>query len=1091
MPKRILISSLVLAAATAAAAEPLPGSISLGQWLDRSRDGVRQDGETEPVPAPIPQLEQWMGSAWYQVYTTPTQAGDRRVWSSLVPGRYRARFTTYSPFRFAAADQGGDDSRDSDVAVDGTVELVIADGEALSADAGHVDMTGSISLGQWLDRSRDGVRQDGETEPVPAPAPQLEQWMGSSWYQVYTTPTQVGDRRVWSSLFPGRYRARFTVNPPFRFATADQGGDDARDSDVAADGTVELVIADGEALSVDAGHVDMTGSISLGQWLDRSRDGVRQDGETEPVPAPIPQLEQWMGSSWYQVYTTPTQAGDRRVWSSLVPGRYRARFTTYSPFRFATADQGGDDARDSDVAADGTVELVIADGEALSADAGHVDMTGSISLGQWLDRSRDGVRQDGETEPVPAPIPQLEQWMGSAWYQVYTTPTQAGDRRVWSSLVPGRYRARFTTYSPFRFAAADQGGDDARDSDVAVDGTVELVIADGEVLSADAGHVEMTGSISLGQWLDQNRDGVRQDGELNGFGPSPVLEQWMGSVWMPYSIQPQLVAGRRVWSSLPPAQYRARWYAGGPYRFTIANQGADEARDSDVAADGTVALTIADGEALGADAGYVQALGAIAGRVWFDGDADGVQDAGEPGRAGVAVECRTSAGVVEATATTDADGRYAFPGLVSSTVHVIAMPALVGWLSMPDQGGNDALDSDMSLSGQLSATVVADVAVAIDAGIANQAPLLTAAPLTLFEDGQAGLGVVASDPEGEALAWEVTGAPQHGTLVGTAPGLTYVPAADWSGSDSVGVLVRDPWGRSAAMTVAITVTPVNDAPVLAALPLATTANVAVSGILAGSDREGDALAYAVVGTPALGSATISGDRLDYVPAPNAVGTDCFLVRVTDAGGATAEAEVTVVVTGAGLPVPWALAAIGSVAPAPTIAFDWAAARFSLASAGNGLAARADAAAMLTQAIAGDVTIIAQVATQNGTSAARAGLIFRDSAAVGSRTAAVQVSPTGALSFVRRTTLNGSLATTSGGTPSPARRWLKLARVGTLVTASASADGVTWVKIGSATVALNALIEVGLVGAGGKNGGVSTAGFAAVQVILPAPPAGNG
>ncbi|MCK6489361.1 MAG: Ig-like domain-containing protein [Planctomycetes bacterium] len=730
--------------------------------------------------------------------------------------------------------------------------------------------------------------------------------------------------------------------------------------------------------------------------------------------------------------------------------------------------------------------LVLAAATAAAAEP----LPGSISLGQWLDRSRDGVRQDGETEPVPAPIPQLEQWMGSSWYQVYTTPTQAGDRRVWSSLVPGRYRARFTTYSPFRFAAADQGGDDSRDSDVAADGTVELVIADGEALAADAGFVDGRGGISLGRWMDANRDGIRQDAET-GYptSPSPALQAWNGGGWSPYPVVHQMVNGRWEWLQVPPGQYRAVFQRNSLEAITLADQGADDERDSDADSAGFVVLTV-DGATVRADAGYVQALGALAGRVWFDGDADGIQDAGEPGRAGVVVECRTTVGALLASTVTGTDGGYRFDGLVLGPYQV-AMPALVGSLSAPDQGGNDLVDSDLSVAGLATAFVHPVATPVVDAGLANQAPLLTAAPLTMAEDGQAGLGVVASDPEGEALTWEVTGAPQHGTLVGTAPDLTYVPAADWSGSDSVSLLVRDPWGRSAAMTVAITVTPVNDAPVLAALPLATTANVAVSGILAGSDREGDALTYAVVGTPALGSATITGDRLDYVPAPNAVGTDRFLVRVSDAGGASADAEVTVVVTGAGLPVPWALATIGTVTPAPTIAFDWAAARFSLASAGNGLAARADAAAMLTQPIAGDVTIIAQVATQNGTSAARAGLIFRDSAAVGSRTAAVQVSPTGALSFVRRTTLNGSLASTSGGTPSPARRWLKLERVGTLVTASASADGVAWVKIGSATVGLGTTIQAGLEVAGGKNGGVSTAGFASVQVILPAPPAGNG
>lgn len=46
--------------------------------------------------------------------------------------------------------------------------------------------------------------------------------------------------------------------------------------------------------------------------------------------------------------------------------------------------------------------------------------------------------------------------------------------------------------------------------------------------------------------------------------------------------------------------------------------------------------------------------------VWYDSNGNGVQDAGEPGIAGVTVELLDGNGAVLATATTDADGQYSF-----------------------------------------------------------------------------------------------------------------------------------------------------------------------------------------------------------------------------------------------------------------------------------------------------------------------------------------------------------------------------------------------------------------------------------------------
>ena len=68
---------------------------------------------------------------------------------------------------------------------------------------------------------------------------------------------------------------------------------------------------------------------------------------------------------------------------------------------------------------------------------------------------------------------------------------------------------------------------------------------------------------------------------------------------------------------------------------------------------------------------------------------------------------------------------------------------------------------------------------------------------------------------GALTSYAVTTPPTHGTLSGTAPNLTYTPAADYNGPDSF-IAVSDGTATGAEATVSILVTGVNDAPVAAA-----------------------------------------------------------------------------------------------------------------------------------------------------------------------------------------------------------------------------------------------------------------------------------
>nr|MDP0502520.1 Ig-like domain-containing protein [Verrucomicrobiota bacterium JB025] len=139
----------------------------------------------------------------------------------------------------------------------------------------------------------------------------------------------------------------------------------------------------------------------------------------------------------------------------------------------------------------------------------------------------------------------------------------------------------------------------------------------------------------------------------------------------------------------------------------------------------------------------------------------------------------------------------------------------------------------------------------------------------------------ASDAEGDALDYVVTGNPAHGTLSGEAPFLTYTPAVGYSGSDSFSFKANDGQADSNVATVAITVRQENTAPVASSGFVGTSEDTPVSFTLDGSDVNGDALTFTVTSSPQNGTLSGTPPQLTYTPADGFSGVDSLTFRVND------------------------------------------------------------------------------------------------------------------------------------------------------------------------------------------------------------------
>jgi len=158
--------------------------------------------------------------------------------------------------------------------------------------------------------------------------------------------------------------------------------------------------------------------------------------------------------------------------------------------------------------------------------------------------------------------------------------------------------------------------------------------------------------------------------------------------------------------------------------------------------------------------------------------------------------------------------------------------------------------------------------------------------------------------------------------------------------------------------------------------------------------------------------------------------------------------------------------------------------FTVKGAGADVCCSADAFHYAYRSVSANATIIARVATVSGTQAwTKAGVMIRTSTAAGSQHAFMMVSTGRGLAFQRRTATGGTSAHTLLGAGT-APRWVRLVRVGNVITASHSTNGTTWANGGSVTIAMPANVLVGLAVSSHTTAATATATFDQVTVTMP-------
>ena len=248
-------------------------------------------------------------------------------------------------------------------------------------------------------------------------------------------------------------------------------------------------------------------------------------------------------------------------------------------------------------------------------------------------------------------------------------------------------------------------------------------------------------------------------------------------------------------------------------------------------------------------------------------------------------------------------------------------------------------------------------------------------------------------------------------------------------------------------------------------------------------------AYWTTPTPALVFASSGGHTLRVQTREDGVAIDQIVLSpvtyLNAAPGGTA-ADATIVPRPSTIPVGWASQLVGTGAGDSSLSGS----TFTLTNAGQDIWGTADAFQFVWRTFSGDARIVARVASLQSTQTfAKAGVMFRDTAAPGSAHVLLDMRPNGAIEFMTRTATGGVTAYIAGGVQ-PAPAWLRLTRIGSTYTGEISPDGIAWTVVGSTSAPLASSASAGLVVTSHDVTRIATGVFDSVSVtVAPSIPTG--
>lgn len=449
-----------------------------------------------------------------------------------------------------------------------------------------------------------------------------------------------------------------------------------------------------------------TGSISNFTWFDTNGNGI-QDGEAGLGGVTINLYNDNDGAPGTLLDTTTSNGIGNYAFGDLADGTYHVEFIAPIGYMLTAANQGLDNADSDPDPITGLVKVQLTQsGTNNWTDAGFIEQQfATISDRVWADTNKNGIQDPGENGIGGANVNLYSNNFGAPGLLIDQAQTDPSGLYAFSDITPGSYIVEFEAPAGYGVTLGGQGDDPATDSNADANGLVgPIAIAANEVNDGvDVGFALLpSGSISNLVFEDSDGNGIQGATEVGVANVTVnVYEDNAGNPGALLQTATTSTLGTYVLTDLVDATYHVEFVAPFGRTWTLQDQGADDAIDSDPDPAGVVTVTLGpdeDNDTIDAGLAPPQ-ISSLSDFVWNDSNEDGIQGPGEAGLAGIAVKLWSDDGnaapdAIVASDTTDADGKYLLDQLAPGIYHVEFVAAANWALTPQDQGADDAADSD-------------------------------------------------------------------------------------------------------------------------------------------------------------------------------------------------------------------------------------------------------------------------------------------------------------------------------------------------------------------------------------------------------------
>ena len=611
-------------------------------WIDTNRNGVQDDGNTGVQGVRV-YLVDTLGNA---VTSTVTDADGNYLFDGVKPGTYSLRFDQASlpaGYSFTIPNLADDKS------------LFDSDADQLTGQTIYFDLPSGTS-----DRSWDaGIVSNFGSISGRALADTNNDDLGDAVLSgvtitlrdsanviIATALTDANGNYSFANLLAGNYTVSQANLPGY----VDVGDKDGGDPNL-----ISVSLGAGQNSTGNDFVDEAAASLGNRVWDDCNNNGIQDAGEVGVADVTVNLLD----ASGAVKATTTTTSNGSYVFENLNAGDYAVQVVAPAGMHFGKKDLGGNDAMDSDVDANGRSALTTLDaGENdMSVDAGLVKNPICITYDFSSNNCNTVCHGNSRSYTVEGVTVTASAWSedkcNGAWAKAYLGAYDVGhgvtdSSRHDSAFVDNSGRNNYVVYQFSQDVTVDKAFlacvDCDSDLQVWIGSSSTPITSMNSSVLASLGFTEFNSTnSSAARWADFNNGGVT------------------GNVL--------IIAADTATGS--PNDY-----------FTIEKLSI---------------CTIPPCEA-------VVEKASIGDKVWEDKNFNGIQDAGESGIAGITVKLLSASGTVVTSTTTDANGNYLFKDLPVGNYSVQVVAPSGYYVTRQNQGGNDAIDSDIDASGKTAST---------------------------------------------------------------------------------------------------------------------------------------------------------------------------------------------------------------------------------------------------------------------------------------------------------------------------------------------------------------------------------------------------